>query len=91
MTSAIRFLVLSKCTDEAFALAKRSGKMELLGETLLDTFTEDEIRPQDFANVAVHFENERNNLMAGKYWFHAREYQKVQLSTSPNSFIIVFF
>lgn len=54
--------------------------MELYGETLLDTFTEDEIRPQDFSSVATFFENERNYLLAGKYWFHAREYQKV----SPN-------
>lgn len=69
---------MSKCSDEAFDLARKSNKMELYGETLLDTFTEDEIRPQDFFSVATYFENERNYLLAGKYWFHAREYPKVR-------------
>nr|CAI5868921.1 unnamed protein product [Callosobruchus analis] len=76
ITSAIKFLVLSKCSEEALDLAKRSGKMQLYGEILLDTFTEDEIKPHDFINVATHFEGERNYLLAGKYWFHAREYHK---------------
>ncbi|XP_023012404.2 intraflagellar transport protein Oseg6 isoform X1 [Leptinotarsa decemlineata] len=76
VTSAIKFLVLSKCCEEAFDLAKQNGKMSLYGEILLDTFSEDEIKPQDFNAVAVHFENERNYLLAGKYWFHARNYQK---------------
>lgn len=77
VTSAIKFLVLSKCTEEAFLLAKKSGKMELYGETLLNSFTEDEVRPQDFLGIATYYEREKNYLMAGKYWFHAREYQKV--------------
>lgn len=77
VTSAIKFLVLSKCTEEAFLLAKTSGKMELYGDTLLNSFTEDEIRSQDLFSIATYFENEKNYLMAGKYWFHAREYQKV--------------
>lgn len=58
--------------------------MELYGETLLDTFNEDEVKPQDFSNVAIYFENERNYLMAGKYWFHARDYQKVPISVVNN-------
>lgn len=80
ISSAIRFLILSKCSNEAFDLARKSNKMELYGETLLDTFTEDEIRPQDFSSVASYFENERNYLMAGKYLFHAHDYQKVFLN-----------
>lgn len=74
-TSAIKFLVLSKCNEEAFDLARKHGKMQLYGEILVDTL--DEVKPKDFNSVAMHFENERNYLLAGTYWFHAREYAKV--------------
>ncbi|KAJ8967252.1 hypothetical protein NQ314_002979 [Rhamnusium bicolor] len=86
ITSAIRFLVLSKCSDEAFDLARKNGKMPLYGEILLDTFSEDEIKPQDFVSVATYFDNEKNYLLAGKYWFHAREYQKVIILSLPIHF-----
>ncbi|XP_048517184.1 WD repeat-containing protein 19 [Dendroctonus ponderosae] len=76
MSSAIKFLVLSKCIDDAFELAKKNGKLELYGEVLLNSFTEDEIKPKDFANIAQYFENERDSFLSGKYWFHAKEYQK---------------
>lgn len=72
-TSAIKFLVLSKCNDEAFDLARRHGKMQLYGEILLNS---DETRPQDYSSVATFFENERNSLSAGIFWFHAKEYHK---------------
>ncbi|XP_060531606.1 WD repeat-containing protein 19 isoform X2 [Cylas formicarius] len=75
-SSAIRFLVLSRCVEEAFELAKKNGKTELYGDILLNSFTDDEVKPRDFVPLAVHFENERNSLLAGKYWFHAREYHK---------------
>ncbi|RZB40660.1 WD repeat-containing protein 19 [Asbolus verrucosus] len=75
-TSAIKFLVLSKCNEEAFDLARKHGKMQLYGEILLNTLSPDELRPQDFNSVALHFENERNNLLAGIYWFHAKEFGK---------------
>lgn len=76
ISSAIKFLVISKCTDEAFDLAKKYGKVLLYGDILLDIFTEDDIKPQDFVNVANYFEAEKNYLLAGKYWFHSRDYQK---------------
>lgn len=72
-TSAIKFLVLSKCNEEAFDLARRHGKMQLYGEILLNS---DDTRPQDFSSIATFFENERNSLSAGIFWFHAREYHK---------------
>ncbi|XP_057660350.1 WD repeat-containing protein 19 [Diorhabda carinulata] len=74
--SAIKFLIISKCVDEAFDLAKKHDKMALYGKILLDTFSEDDIKPQDFVSVASHFENEQNFLLAGKYWFHAKDYHK---------------
>ncbi|XP_028136974.1 WD repeat-containing protein 19 [Diabrotica virgifera virgifera] len=76
IASAIKFLIISKCIDEAFDLAKKHGKMMLYGKILLDTFSEDDIKPQDFVSVATHFENEQNFLLSGKYWFHAKDYQK---------------
>ncbi|KAF7280794.1 hypothetical protein GWI33_005520 [Rhynchophorus ferrugineus] len=76
ITSAIKFLILSRCTDDAFELAKKNGKIELFGEVLLNSFTDDEVKPKDFVNVALHFEAEKDSLLAGKYWFHAKEYHK---------------
>lgn len=74
--SAIRFLVISKCNDEAFELARKHGKMELYGEILLNTFSPDELKPQDFASIALYFENEKNLLLSGTYWYYAKEYNK---------------
>lgn len=75
-SSAIKFLVMSKCIDEAFEMAKKYGKMELYGEILLNTFSSDEIRPQDFANIALYFENQRDFLQSGIYWYHAKDFVK---------------
>lgn len=75
-TSAIKFLVLSRCHDEAFELARKHSKLQLYGEILLNSLSPDEIRPEDFNSLALHFENERNYLLAGKYWYHAKDYNK---------------
>lgn len=79
-STAIKFLVLSKCQDEAFNLAKKHSKLELYGEIILNILTIDEIKPEYFNNLALHFENERNYLLAGKYWYHAKEYKRVKLN-----------
>lgn len=78
-TSAIRFLVLSRCHDEAFELARKHAKLELYGDILLNSLPADEIRSEDFTSLAVYFENDRNFLLSGKYWFHAKEYAKVHI------------
>lgn len=75
--SAIKFLILSNCHEEAFQLANQHGKMELYGEILVDTLDEDNVRKEDFKSLAIHFEAQKNNILAGKYYFHAKEYQKV--------------
>lgn len=77
-TSAIKFLVLSHCNEEAFDLAKKHSKLEMYGEILLNTLSTDEMQPQDFVNLAQHFENNKNYLLSGKYWFHAHDYVKVK-------------
>lgn len=74
--SAIKFLILSNCHDEAFQLANQHGKMELYGEILINTVDDDNPRKEDFKSLAMHFESQKNNLLAGKYYFHAKEYQK---------------
>ncbi|XP_033342026.1 intraflagellar transport protein Oseg6 [Megalopta genalis] len=74
--SAIKFLILSNCHDEAFQLANQHGKMELYGEILINTVDDDNARKEDFKSLAMHFESQKNNLLAGKYYFHAKEYQK---------------
>ncbi|XP_017769670.1 PREDICTED: WD repeat-containing protein 19 [Nicrophorus vespilloides] len=74
--TAIRFLVLSKCHDEAFELARKHSKLQLYGEILLNSLDPDEIKPEYFNSLALYFENERNYLYAGKYWYHAKEYNK---------------
>ncbi|XP_076760750.1 intraflagellar transport protein Oseg6 [Xylocopa sonorina] len=74
--SAIKFLILSNCHEEAFQLANQHGKMELYGEILINTIDDSNVRREDFRSLAMHFESQKNNLLAGKYYFHAKEYQK---------------
>lgn len=75
-SSAIKFLILANCQNEAFDLAQKHGKLELYGEILLDSLSADEMRTGDFINLAMHFEERGNNLLAGKYWFHSKEHKK---------------
>lgn len=75
--SAIKFLIMSHCHDEAFQLANQQGKMELYGEILINTLDDDNVRLEDFKSLAIHFEGQKNCLLAGKYYFHAKEYHKV--------------
>lgn len=72
-TSAIKFLVMSLCYDEAFQLARQHGKLQLFGEILIQN---SESRLDDFKSLALHFEGEKNYLLAGKFYFHAKEFPK---------------
>ncbi len=58
--SAIQFLVISKCADEAFRLAQQHGKMDLFAEVVGD-----EAMPEDYNSMALHFEAEKNSLQVG--------------------------
>lgn len=62
-SSAIRFLVMSKCVDEAFQLAKQHAKMDLFAE-IIDTG--DVATMEDYISIALYFESERNSLQAGR-------------------------
>ena len=59
--SAIQFLVLSKCADEAFQLARQHGKMDLFAEIVGDEATR-----EDYNSMALHFEAEKNSMQAGR-------------------------
>ena len=59
--------------DEAFQLARTHGKMELYAEIL----GSDAI-PEDYKSVALHFENERNHFLSGKFYYLAGVYPKVR-------------
>lgn len=76
--SAIRFLVMSHCHDEAFQLARQHHQMQVYGEILSNSL-EAEAKSEDFRSLAVHFEGEHNNLLAGKYYSHAGDHSKVSL------------
>lgn len=62
--SAIQFLILSRCVDEAFQLAQQHGKMDLFAQIIGDEAT-----IQDYHSIAIYFEGERNNLQAGRQGF----------------------
>ncbi|KAG4079385.1 hypothetical protein HA402_008077 [Bradysia odoriphaga] len=70
---ALQFLILCGCISDAFALAQRHNKLRRYGE-LLDT--SDNAQPSDYLAVAQYFEQEKYTLLAGKYYFLAKEYQK---------------
>lgn len=70
---AMQYLILCGCLSDAFALAQRHNKLRRYGE-LLDT--SDTAQPSDYLAVASYFDSERHTLLAGKYYFMAREYAK---------------
>lgn len=70
--SAVQFLVMSKCNDEAFHLARMHGLMELYGDSLGK-----EANPEEYESVALHFENENNYYLAGKFYSLASAYPEV--------------
>ncbi|XP_046394611.1 WD repeat-containing protein 19 [Ischnura elegans] len=77
--SAIQFLVMSGKLDEAFKMAKAHDRMELYAQ-LLDgaksIVGDQSPGVEDYHNVALHFENQKSSLLAGKYYFKAKDYAK---------------
>ena len=67
-SSAIRFLIMSKCVDEAFQLAKQHGKMNLFAEIIDGAGDADDrlATQEDYKSIALYFEAERNSLQAGR-------------------------
>ncbi|XP_014214190.1 WD repeat-containing protein 19 [Copidosoma floridanum] len=74
--SAIKFLILSNCHDEAFQLASQHSKMELYGEILANEVDDANVKKEDFRSLAMYFESQQNSLLAGKYYYYAKEHHK---------------
>lgn len=88
--SAIEFLILSKCTEEAFQLASSTNQMDVFSNVLLSTtssFTADDeqttddstsssLAISDFHSVALFYEQDKNLLMAGKFYCLSQNYVK---------------
>lgn len=71
--SALQFLILCGCVNEAFQLAQKHNKLRHYGELLEQ---HDGAKPSEFLVLAQYFENEKYTLLCGKYYFLAKEYSK---------------
>ncbi|XP_046339799.1 WD repeat-containing protein 19-like isoform X2 [Haliotis rufescens] len=69
--SAIQFLVMSKCNDEAFQLAQSHNQMEIYADIIGSDAT-----PEDYQSIAVHFENEKNHYLSGKFFLLSGQYSR---------------
>ncbi|XP_033828361.1 WD repeat-containing protein 19 [Periophthalmus magnuspinnatus] len=69
--SAIHFLVLSQCNDEAFQLAQQHGQMEVYAEIIGSEATQ-----EDYQSIALYFEGEKKHLLAGKFFQKCGQYSR---------------
>lgn len=74
--SAIRFLVISGCLGDAFRLSREHKQLELYGDILAEECVDDEAN-EEFKSLALHFESSNKHFLAGKYYYHAKDYRKV--------------
>ncbi|XP_055855460.1 WD repeat-containing protein 19 isoform X1 [Episyrphus balteatus] len=70
---ALQFLVICGCVQEAFSLAQRHNKLRQHGELLE---RHENAKSADYLALAHYFESEKHTLLAGKYYFLAREFSK---------------
>lgn len=75
MSSAIEFLVMSKCHDEAYRLAQSTDQMDIYANILLEYVDNKELS-DDFLSIAIHYEQERDALKGGKFYCIAGQYKK---------------
>ncbi|GFR90645.1 WD repeat-containing protein 19-like [Elysia marginata] len=69
--SAIQFLVMSHCNDEAFQLAQQHRQMEIYADIIGSDAT-----PEDYQSIAVYFDAENNHFLAGKFFLLGGQYPK---------------
>ncbi|KAK3101973.1 hypothetical protein FSP39_007745 [Pinctada imbricata] len=70
-SSAIQFLVMSKCNDEAFQLAQAHNQMETYADIIGPDAT-----PEDYQSIALYFENEKNHFLSGKFFLLSGQYNR---------------
>lgn len=80
--SAIHFLVLSQCNDEAFQLAQQHGQMEVYADIIGSEATQ-----EDYQSIALYFEGEKKHLLAGKFFQKCGQYSRAlkHFMKCPNS------
>lgn len=67
--SAIQFLVLSKCSREAFQMAQTHNQMDIYAQVIGDDAT-----PEDLKAIAAHFEKQNDLLQAGRAYLRAGDH-----------------
>ncbi|XP_026503765.1 WD repeat-containing protein 19 isoform X1 [Terrapene carolina triunguis] len=70
--SAIQFLVMSKCNNEAFTLAQQHNKMEIYADIIGSESTTNE----DYQSIALYFEGEKKHFQAGKFFLLCGQYAR---------------
>lgn len=80
-TTALEYLVMSKNYETAFEVARQNGQIQLFADILGD-----QASPDDHNKIALHYEQERNFLLAGKYYALAGQSEKVILVNSFSLF-----
>ncbi|XP_027542119.1 WD repeat-containing protein 19 [Neopelma chrysocephalum] len=81
--SAIQFLVMSKCNNEAFTLAQQHNKMEIYADIISSESTSNE----DYQSIALYFEAEKKHFQAGKFFLLCGQYGRAlrHFMKSPNT------
>ncbi|XP_037247297.1 WD repeat-containing protein 19 isoform X2 [Falco rusticolus] len=81
--SAIQFLVMSKCNNEAFTLAQQHNKMEIYADIISSESTSNE----DYQSIALYFEGEKKHFQAGKFFMLCGQYGRAlkHFMKSPNT------
>ncbi|XP_045406493.1 WD repeat-containing protein 19 isoform X2 [Lemur catta] len=70
--SAIQFLVMSRCNNEAFTLAQQHNKMEIYADIIGSGDTTNE----DYQSIALYFEGEKRHFQAGKFFLLCGQYSR---------------
>ncbi|XP_062838299.1 WD repeat-containing protein 19 [Anolis carolinensis] len=81
--SAIQFLVMSKCNNEAFTLAQQHNKMEIYA----DIISSEDTTNEDYQSIALYFEGEKKHFQAGKFFLLCGQYARAlkHFLKSPNT------
>ncbi|CAF5210977.1 unnamed protein product, partial [Rotaria magnacalcarata] len=88
-SSAMQFLVLSKCYTEAFTMAQQNGLMELYAQVIEKVLKDGRDIPfDDLESAAICFQNQNDHLLAGKLFMFAQNYDRslthLMRCTGPN-------
>nr|XP_054756020.1 WD repeat-containing protein 19-like isoform X1 [Lytechinus pictus] len=70
-SSAIQFLVMSQCNNDAFQLAQTHNQMEVYADIIGEDASH-----EDYQSIALYFEGEKNHLLAGKFFLLCEQYQR---------------